>query len=240
MSTMIKIQGLALSFSNEKVLKDIDMQIEEGEIFGLLGPSGAGKTTLVKIIGGILEADKGEVLINQQKVPSLSLMKSIGYMAQSDALYQELSAKENLEFLASIYGLGKKDRKKAILEALQMVDLTDHVNKIVQNFSGGMKRRLSLAGSLLHNPDLLILDEPTVGIDPMLRQSIWKDLQTLKEQGMTILVTTHVMDEAEKCDRLAMLRDGYVIACDRPEQLKKNQEVDTLEKAFLAYGGDES
>ncbi|MRG87436.1 ABC transporter ATP-binding protein [Salinibacillus xinjiangensis] len=237
MSSMVKVNGLAHSFGREDVLKEIDLTVSRGEIFGLLGPSGAGKTTLVKMIVGILEPDEGGIFIGDEKVPSLDLMRSIGYMAQSDALYQELSAKENLDFLASIYGLNKQERKEAIHDVLQIVNLQDHKNKIVNQFSGGMKRRLSLAASLMHKPNLLILDEPTVGIDPVLRQSIWEELTKLKENGMTILVTTHVMDEAEKCDRLAMLRDGYVIACDTPEKLKENKQVESLEGAFLAYGG---
>jgi ABC-2 type transport system ATP-binding protein len=237
MASNVSVKDVAHSFGKEEVLKGIDLNVHEGEIFGLLGPSGAGKTTLVKMIVGILEPDQGEIMIGDQRVPSLELMKSIGYMAQSDALYQELSAKENLEFLASIYGLKKSEQKKAINEVLEIVDLSDHLNKVVSNFSGGMKRRLSLAASLMHKPKLLILDEPTVGIDPVLRQSIWDELRKLKENGMTILVTTHVMDEAEKCDRLAMLRDGYVIACDTPNKLKEEQQVNTLEEAFLAYGG---
>ncbi len=237
MSHMVEIQNVAHSFGKEAVLKNIDLTVNKGEIFGLLGPSGAGKTTLVKMIVGILEADQGEILVEGKKSPSLSLMKEIGYMAQSDALYHELSAKENLDFFGAIYGLKKKERNERIKEVLKVVDLTNHVNKLVNNYSGGMKRRLSLAASLLHEPKLLVLDEPTVGIDPVLRQAIWDELQQLKNEGMTILVTTHVMDEAEKCDRLAMLRDGRIIACDTPEKLKEQQGVATIEEAFLAYGG---
>ena len=236
MSSMVVISSIQHSFGKEQVLKGVSMDIQEGEIFGLLGPSGAGKTTLVKMIVGILAPDKGVIYIKDQKVPSLKLMKSIGYMAQSDALYHELSAKENLDFFATLYGLHKKSKAKAIQEALQIVGLTKYKNKIVNNFSGGMKRRLSLAAALMHKPKLLILDESTVGIDPLLRQSIWNELEKLKQIGMTIIVTTHVMGEAEKCDRLAMLRDGNVIACDTPEKLKEAQQVDTLEQAFLAYG----
>lgn len=120
---------------------------------------------------------------------------------------------------------------------LKVVGLSDHANKTINQFSGGMKRRLSLSIALLHQPKLLILDEPTVGIDPVLRQSIWSELRKLKEDGMTIIVTTHVMDEAEKCDRLAMLRDGRIIACDTPERLKEKLRVSSLEDVFLAYGG---
>ncbi|WP_010095712.1 ABC transporter ATP-binding protein [Ornithinibacillus scapharcae] len=237
MSTMVEMKAISHSFGKEKVLKDIQLSVNKGEIFGLLGPSGAGKTTLVKMIVGILESNQGEIFIDNERVPSLDLLKAIGYMAQSDALYHELSAKENLNFFATIYGLQKVERKKAIEKVLEIVDLTDHMNKVVRNFSGGMKRRLSLAASLMHHPKLLILDEPTVGIDPVLRQSIWDELKKLKNNGMTIIITTHVMDEAEKCDRLALLRDGNIIACDSPESLKEKQGVSTIEEAFLAFGG---
>ncbi|WP_018932481.1 ABC transporter ATP-binding protein [Gracilibacillus lacisalsi] len=237
MSKILEMNEIALSFGKEKVLKDINLSVDSGEIFGLLGPSGAGKTTLVKVIVGILEATKGSVWVQGKKMPSLELMKSIGYMSQSDALYQELSAKENLAFFAALYGLKKKEREEVINKAANIVNLSKELNKEVRHYSGGMKRRLSLAASLMHSPGLLILDEPTVGIDPLLRQSIWDEFHKLKESGITIIVTTHVMDEADKCDRLAMLRDGSIIACNTPEKLKAEQGVESIEAAFLAYGG---
>lgn len=234
---MIKVEQLAHAFGAEQVLNDINLRVKKGEIFGLLGPSGAGKTTLVKLIVGILEADRGSIHVGEEKVPSFNVMKSMGYMAQADALYEELSAQENLHFFATLYGMKKEARKKAIASVLEVVDLTDHLHKLVRHFSGGMKKRLSLAISLLHHPQILILDEPTVGIDPVLRHANWQELIKLKEGGMTIVLTTHVMDEAEKCDRLAMLRDGHIIACDTPDNLKKSQGVASLEEAFLAFGG---
>ncbi|MBO8157079.1 MAG: heme ABC exporter ATP-binding protein CcmA [Bacillaceae bacterium] len=238
MKAMVDVKGVAHSFGKENVLKDVHLEIQPGEIFGLLGPSGAGKTTLVKMIAGILEPDHGEVLIGGQPMPSLQLMKSIGYMAQSDALYHELSARENLDFFASIYGLKKRERKEQIQEVMEIVDLADHLDKVVEQYSGGMKRRLSLAASLIHEPKLLILDEPTVGIDPVLRQSIWNAFRDFQQRGMTILVTTHVMDEAEKCDRIALLRNGYVMASGTPDQLKQDTDTQSIEEAFLVYGGD--
>ncbi|MCD5325457.1 MULTISPECIES: ABC transporter ATP-binding protein [Pontibacillus] len=240
MDTVIEVKGMAHSFGEEAVLKDINMNIGSGEIYGLLGPSGAGKTTLVKMIVGIMEADTGEAWVEGVKMPSLEQMRKVGYMAQSDALYSELSARENLEFFASIYGLKRPKRKERIEDVMRVVGLTEHMNKPVRNYSGGMKRRLSLAIALLHEPNVLILDEPTVGIDPVLRQSIWAELNRWKEKGASIIVTTHVMDEADKCDRLAMLRDGYVIASGTPEELKQQTGGATIEEAFLAYGGGRS
>ncbi|QHE51034.1 ABC transporter ATP-binding protein [Pontibacillus sp. HMF3514] len=237
---MVRVKDVAHSFGREEVLKEVNLSIQEGEIFGLLGPSGAGKTTLVKMIVGILEADRGEAWVKDVKMPSLEQMKVLGYMAQSDALYNELSARENLDFFGSIYGLKSKKRKQRIEEVMNIVDLYDHLDKPVHKYSGGMKRRLSLAAALLHEPDLLILDEPTVGIDPILRQSIWNELKRWQENGTTIIVTTHVMDEAGKCDRLAMLRDGYVIATGSPQELREKSHTETIEEAFLAYGGDKA
>ncbi|MBM7553683.1 ABC transporter ATP-binding protein [Thalassobacillus pellis] len=237
MANEIKLSNIAHSFGDETVIKEVNLTVEQGEIFGLLGPSGAGKTTLVKIIVGILNPSEGEAYVQGTKMPSLKQMREIGFMAQSDALYMELSAKENLDFFGAIYGLSPSDRKRRIAEALNVVDLGNHIDKPVDKFSGGMKRRLSLAAAILHEPKVLILDEPTVGIDPVLRQSIWKELNYLKEKGTTIIVTTHVMDEADKCDRLALLRDGYVIAQGSPEQLKQEINAASIEEAFLYYGG---
>ena len=184
------------------MLEDINLEIFEGEIFGLLGPSGAGKTTLVKQLTGLDMPTSGESYLFQKKMPTLKLINSIGYMAQSDALYEDLTAKENLQFFSELYGLKGEKQTRRITEVMELVQLSDDLTKLVSNYSGGMKRRLSLAIAMLHEPKILILDEPTVGIDPVLRQSIWEAFDKLKQKGITIIVTTHVMDEAEKCDRL--------------------------------------
>lgn len=237
MKQIVSVKNLSHSFGHEIILKDINISIDEGEIFGLLGPSGAGKTTLVKMIVGITEPNIGEVWVTNVKMPSLELVKKIGYMAQSDALYNELTARENLEFFGSIFHMKRELRNKRITEVMEVVDLTDHLDKPVYQYSGGMKRRLSLAASLLHEPEMLILDEPTVGIDPVLRESIWKELKLLKKKGKTIILTTHVMDEAVKCDRLSMLRNGKVIASGTPDQLQEETNTESIEAAFLVYGG---
>ncbi|WP_153125543.1 ABC transporter ATP-binding protein [Peribacillus tepidiphilus] len=233
----LEMSGITKSFGQHEVLKDIDLCVKKGEIYGLLGPSGAGKTTLVKMIVGLEKMSSGEILMDGERLPSQVLIQKIGYMAQSDALYQELTAYENLEFFASLYGLKGKERKARIEEALNVVNLIHHQKKQVHNYSGGMKRRLSLAASLLHQPDLLILDEPTVGIDPVLRQSIWEQFYEFKKNGTTIIVTTHVMDEAEKCDTLGLLRDGKLIASGSPSELKAQAGVSSIEEAFLKFGG---
>lgn len=193
----ISICDVSKSFKKHKVLHNINLDIFKGEIFGLLGPSGAGKTTLVKQLTGLETPTSGENYMFNEKLPSLKLISRIGYMAQSDALYEELTAKENLQFFAEIYGLKRKKQVNRIQEVMELVQLSNDLNKLVSNYSGGMKRRLSLAIALLHEPDILILDEPTVGIDPVLRKSVWEAFYELKKGGTTVIVTTHVMDEAE-------------------------------------------
>lgn len=236
-NSCISIRHVSKIFGKHIVLKDISLEIKKGEIFGFLGPSGAGKTTLVKQLAGLDIPTKGENHLFHEKMPSLKIMNRIGYMAQSDALYEDLSAKENLQFFSLLYGLKGKKQKERISTVMEIVELSAHLDKLVKNFSGGMKRRLSLAISLLHEPDVLILDEPTVGIDPVLRKDIWHAFSELKNIGTTLIVTTHVMDEAEKCDRLGMIRTGKLIAVGTPEELKKETNSKTLEDAFLVFGG---
>jgi ABC-2 type transport system ATP-binding protein len=233
----VVLRDVDRSFDHKAVLQGISLQVRQSEIFGLLGPSGSGKTTLVKMIVGLDIANRGEIYVLQQKMPKLEMMQRIGYMAQSDALYSELTALENLEFFASLFGLKGERRKKRIEAVMELVNLSQHLKKRVSQYSGGMKRRLSLAIAMLHEPEILVLDEPTVGIDPVLRQSIWNELYHLSKNGTTIIVTTHVMDEAEKCDRLGMLRDGQLIAVGTPEELRQQAAAQTIEEAFLHFGG---
>lgn len=233
----VSIQHVSKRFGKHEVLQDIQLEIVKGEIFGLLGPSGAGKTTLVKQLAGLDKPTSGEIYLFQEKMPLLKLISRIGYMAQSDALYEELSAEENLQFFSKLYGLKKGERAQRIKEVMEVVELSNDLTKLVSNYSGGMKRRLSLAIALLHKPELLILDEPTVGIDPVLRKSIWEAFYDLKAKGDTLIVTTHVMDEAEKCDRLGLIRDGRLIAVGTPDELKEQTNSSTIEEAFLVFGG---
>ncbi|MFF2754557.1 ABC transporter ATP-binding protein [Psychrobacillus sp. NPDC058041] len=238
MTSTIVLDRVSKSFGKKSVLNNISISVNSGQIFGLIGPSGSGKTTLVKIIVGMDQPSIGQVHVLNKKVPNLNLLKNIGYMAQADALYNDLTGQENLAFFASLYKLNKDVQIKRIAYAANLVSLTPHLTKKVQNYSGGMKRRLSLAIALLHDPQILILDEPTVGIDPELRKSIWAEIKRLKTEGKTILITTHVMDEAEKCDQLAMVRDGEVISSGSPLELKNHYEIDSLEEVFLRAGGE--
>lgn len=233
----MKMIDVRRSFGSKEVIHGISLQIRKTEIFGLLGPSGSGKTTLIKMIAGIDEATAGEIELLGTRLPRLSMMKRIGYMAQSDALYEELTAHENLRFFGSLLGLRGDKLQGRMKYVIDLVGLTEHMRKTVRSYSGGMKRRLSLAIALVHEPEVLILDEPTVGIDPVLRQAIWKELLAISLTGTTIIVTTHVMDEAAKCHRLGMVRDGRLLSVGTPEGMKQETGSSTIEEAFLYYGG---
>ena len=233
----IQVKEVTKSFGKKVVLKDINFDIKQGRIYGFIGPSGSGKTTLVKMMVGMDIPDKGSIYLLGEKMPNLEILQQIGYMAQSDALYTALTGKENLMFFLSLFKLDNAEKQKRIAYAAELVGLTDDLDKKVSAYSGGMKRRLSLALAIIQNPQVLILDEPTVGIDPELRLSIWNELLRLKnEEGKTIIVTTHVMDEAEKCDYISMVRDGSIIATGTPFQLKEQYGVHSLDAVFLHAG----
>ncbi len=236
----IILRDVSKSFGKKEVLHNISLQVEKAKIFGLVGPSGSGKTTLIKMIAGINESTTGNVIVFNTNMPNLNGMKRIGYMAQADALYEELSAYENADFIATMYGLKGKRKKEKIVEVFELVQLTEHMKMQVQQFSGGMKKRLSLAIALLHEPEILILDEPTVGIDPLLRKSIWEKFYDLKKKGTTIIVTTHIMDEAEFCERLGLIREGKLVAIGTPEELKKQTSSGRIEDVFMLEGVIES
>ncbi|ACA54407.1 ABC transporter ATP-binding protein [Clostridium botulinum] len=237
MEASVVVSDVSKSFGKKLVLNNINLNINKGQIYGLIGPSGSGKTTLVKMIVGMEAPDKGTIKVLNKDVPNLELLQNIGYMAQSDALYTELTAQENLKFYASLFKLNKRAMKNRISYVVNMVNLNNDLSKKVSTYSGGMKRRLSLAIALIQNPEILILDEPTVGIDPELRLNIWNELLRLKnEENKTIIVTTHVMDEAKKCDFLAMVRDGVILADGTPSELMQYYKANDLDEVFLKAG----
>lgn len=233
MGRLIEIEKLSKSFGEQKVLDKIDFKLESGEIVGLIGPSGSGKSTLIKTMLGMEKADEGEALVLDYKMPKREILSNIGYMAQSDALYEMLTGYENLDFFGKMKGVPSDKLKKEIEYIAEIVDLTEDLKKLVSKYSGGMKRRLSLAIALIGSPELLILDEPTVGIDPSLRKNIWKELFKQRDNGVGILVTTHVMDEAELTDKVGLLLNGDIIDFDTPQQLKVKNNVKTIEEVFL-------
>lgn len=238
MKTLLHLQDLEKSFGRQLVLDHVGFDLQSGEIIGLIGPSGAGKSTMIKTMLGMEKADSGIALVLDHTMPNRQILGDIGYMAQSDALYEALSGQENLEFFGQLKGLSKNVLKDEIAHVAQVVDLTEHLNKAVSSYSGGMKRRLSLAIALLGSPQLLILDEPTVGIDPSLRKKIWQELMALRDKGVGILVTTHVMDEAELTDKVGLLLGGKIIAFDSPKNLKKSYGVSSIEEVFLKAEGE--
>ena len=231
---MINVNQVKQAFGKKVILQDVSFSMDKGEIIGLLGPSGSGKTTLIKTLIGMMRPTKGDIYVLGMKQPSLKPMKNIGYMAQSDALYEELSAHANLAYFGRLYGLKGKRLKKRIQECLSFVDLDSDINKPVHKYSGGMKRRLSLAISLIHEPKLIFLDEPTVGIDPALKRIFWDEFENLRSQGISFLVSTHVMDEAERCDRLLLVKDGKLFEAGPPENLIKT--YGSIDEAFIKVG----
>jgi ABC-2 type transport system ATP-binding protein len=241
MEETICIENVSKKYGKKAVLNNISLTIPKGRIYGIIGPSGAGKTTLVKMMVGMEKADGGGITVLGRKMPNLPVLGDIGYMSQSDALYADLTGGENLKFFASLFKIRGSIQKQRIAYCADVVDLSDELKKKVSAYSGGMRRRLALAVALVQDPDLLILDEPTVGIDPELRANIWNELHRLREEeGKTIIITTHVMDEAEKCDRLAMIREGMLIADGSPGELIAAYDVEKLEDVFLKAGRKQS
>ena len=227
----IVVNEVSKSFGKKAVLENITLTAKEGEIIGLIGPSGAGKTTLIRAITGAIKVDSGEIHMEDIRVPNKALLKQLGFMPQADALYTDLSGIDNLKFFGRLYGLSEKILNQRCDEMLKYIGLYEDRNKLVFNYSGGMKKRLSLIIALLHNPKYLILDEPTVGIDPVLRRKIWFGFSELAKEGKTIIVSTHVMDEAIKCTKCALIYNGEVIAFDTVETLlasTKNREIEEL------------
>ena len=230
---MIQISHISKSFDKQCVLNDISLHIPQGKIVCLLGPSGSGKTTLIRIILGAIPADSGEVRIADTIVPNRQLLSRIGFMPQQDALYENLSAIDNLAFFAGLYGIDRKTFLRRAEEVLLLVGLEADRNKLVAKFSGGMKKRLSLAVATLNNPDVLLLDEPTVGIDPVLRRSIWQQFAQWRAEGKTLIVSTHVMDEVNECDQAALINHGRLIAYDTIDNLLQSTQSGHIEELFI-------
>jgi ABC-2 type transport system ATP-binding protein len=235
--TAIAVTNLAFNYGHQKVLDGLSLEIPAGISFGLLGPNGAGKTTLIRLLVGLLKARAGTILTLGRR-PSPRTAHLVGYMPQLPSLYAELSVIQNIEFFARIYRLReRKQRAKRVEEVIKLVDLWEDRNKSAGNLSGGMKQRASLACAIVHNPTLLFLDEPTVGLDPELRVTFWEYFSALTRQGATLVISSHTMDDAAHCDRLAFMRDGRVIALGSPDELRQatGQEEATLEDAFLYF-----
>lgn len=225
MSSFVEVKDLRKKFGRIFALNGVNLEVQEGEIFGILGPNGAGKTTLVRILSTLLKPSAGEVSVAGFRLPSqdYGLKKLMGYMPQSPSLYEDLSAKKNLEFFLNLQfhnGLGGSTQNK-IDHILEFVELKDRKDDLISTFSSGMKQRLSLACALIHKPKILFLDEPTAGVDPRLKRAFWDYFKKLKQEGTTIIITTHQLTDAENCDRLALMKKGKVFLVDTPYHLKK-------------------
>jgi ABC-2 type transport system ATP-binding protein len=233
----VEVAQVSFKYNSLKALDGLSLQVPRGISFGLLGPNGAGKTTLIRLLVGLLRPGAGTIRILGQR-PSRKMSHLIGYMPQSHSLYAELSVIQNVDFFARIYRLtDKAERAKRVEEAIRLVDMWTRRNDAVQKLSSGMKQRVSLACAIVHNPPLLFLDEPTVGLDPELRVTFWEYFAALTKQGATLIISSHTMDDAVHCDYLAFMRDGKVIARGSPGDLKQatGRPEATLEDAFLHF-----
>jgi ABC-2 type transport system ATP-binding protein len=234
---MIQVRSVSKSFGNIEAVKNVSFTIDKGEIFGILGPNGAGKSTIVNILNTLVKPDKGDVIIDGVNIKDDgdTIKLIMGVVPQEIALYEELTAYENLIFWGGLYDIPKPELKANVTKTLEIVDLSYRKNDRIKTFSGGMKRRINIACSLLHNPKILVLDEPTVGVDPQNRNHIFELIERLNNEGMTIIYTTHYMEEAERfCDSIAIIDVGRIIAQGTLKELRKISDVKDLLTVKLA------
>ncbi len=234
MNNAVDVRDLLVSRGGREVLRDLTFTVAAGEVTGLLGPSGCGKTTLMRSLVGVQRLTSGSVQVLGAPAGSASLRSRIGYVTQQPSVYDDLTIAENLRFFARILGVSGE----RVRECLETVALADRADSIVSQLSGGQRSRVSLAVALLGEPPLLVLDEPTVGLDPVLRVELWQTFHALADAGAAVLVSSHVMDEASRCDRLLLMREGRLIADDTPEGLLRRTGTEEIEDAFLAVVRD--
>jgi ABC-2 type transport system ATP-binding protein len=231
----IRALGLAKAFGALRAVDGVSFDLSPGRIYGLLGPNGSGKTTLIRLLTGLARASEGRAEILGVTVPSRPLLARIGYMTQADGVYPALTVMDNVRFFGATYGVRDAGDLRA---ALEVVHLAERADVLAGSLSGGQRRRLSLACALVHRPPVLFLDEPTVGVDPLLRVETWQHFRALSESGTTIVISSHVMDEADRCDELLFVRSGRVIARGTGADLRARAGTTDLEAAFLHFAGD--
>jgi ABC-2 type transport system ATP-binding protein len=229
METAIEVTDLVVERGKRRVLHGISCAVQAGSVTGLLGPSGSGKTTLIRAIVGAQIVKSGTVTVLGLPAGTAQLRRTVGYVTQSPSVYADLTVRENARYFAALYGLGAADAERAIAD----VGLADAAGQLVGNLSGGQRSRASLACAMIGTPRMLVLDEPTVGQDPVLRADLWGKFHALADQGTTLLVSSHVMDEAGRCDRLLLIRDGQLISDDTPAAIRAEAGTYDLEEAFL-------
>jgi ABC-2 type transport system ATP-binding protein len=229
MDPAVTVTDLVVERGRRRVLDDLTFTVAPGRVTGLLGPSGSGKTTLMRALVGVQLVRSGEVTVLGLPAGSPSLRGRVGYVTQAPSVYADLTVRQNARYFAALYGRGVREAE----DAIAAVGLADAASQLVADLSGGQKGRASLACALVSDPDLLVLDEPTVGLDPVLRVELWDRFHNLAHHGTTLIVSSHVMDEAARCDRLLLLRDGQLLADSTPAQLRTDGGSDDLELAFL-------
>lgn len=236
-SYMIEIENLKKNFGKTEAVKDVSLKIKKGKIYGLLGPNGAGKSTTIRMICGVISPSGGKATVNGHDVytETEQIKDSIGYMSQKFSIYEDLTVYENMRFFAGIYSVKGSERQQRISELIEMADLKEKRDVQAKFLSGGWKQRLALCCALIHKPEILILDEPTAGVDPVSRRVFWKMIYNLSEQGITILVTTHYMDEAESCDEISFIFEGKTIEQGTPQSLIEKSNCTNLEDVFIGY-----
>lgn len=232
---MLKIEHLTKRFSDKTIINDLNLSINEGQIFGLLGPNGAGKTTLIRMLVGLLKPTAGEITLFEQYHPQdTQLRKYIGYMPQQLAVYSGLTVLENVLFFARMYAMEETQLKQRAIEILERIELDHRKDSLVSTLSGGMVRRVMLATAMIHKPRLLILDEPTAGVDPLLRLKFWEWFDVLVKEGISIIITTHNISEASHCLQVVFLREGNLLEQGSPQTLMDKYAVNNLEAAFVS------
>jgi ABC-2 type transport system ATP-binding protein len=233
----VRVSRVTAQFGRYLALDNVSADLPQGRIVGMIGPSGAGKTTLMRAIVGRKRIRSGTIDVLGELAGAKSLRTRVSYMTQDISVYSDLTVRENLRYFATMLGMKRREISYHVDELLDIVDMGSHQKQLVRNLSGGQKQRVSLAVALIGFPPLMVLDEPTVGLDPVLRDELWKLFRKLADDGHTLIVSSHVMDEAERCDELLLLRDGHILAQGSPDELRTRTHTHSVEASFLKLVG---